>query len=231
MWNVLILASASESGHGLERAGDLFDTALVEAVRVLDIPATAGTVLAPWSPDLAPLVAAATLDTAPSFDPENPVEGRSRSALQPYLPPGAIVEENDPFYRATHFALGSKELPTFVEALRTHPPTHVLVLSATTEFGALREFLKDDTPILAFASLTPTKEVAANLKVEASRIVNLEERVILLSEREDIDRYKETVPEREWETDLEPSVAFGLLVQDYFDQGIPDDEWPAGIRE
>jgi len=233
MWNLLILSSGTEGGRGPRRAGDLFDFALSEVVRVLDIRAGVGTVLVPWSPDLAPLIAAAVIDTSPSFDPEASTEAGSRSGLVPYYPPRtASSEEDSIFYLASHLSLGRPAPLAFAAALQQHPPTHVLVLSVTKEFDALRSFLQtSDALILAFESLTPTAEVANNLNVELLRVTNLEERLILPSEDEDPPRFHELGVEREVEVELEPYVAFGPLVQSYFDNILPDDDrrvfrWP-----
>jgi hypothetical protein len=228
MWNLLVLASATEGGRGPSRAGDLFDFALSEIVRVLDVRAGVGTALVPWSADLAPLIAAAVIDTAPSFDPEAEasIGGGLRSGLVPYYPPQAASSEEDSvFYRASHLSLGRAAPLAFAAALQQHPPTHVLVLSAVKEFGALRSFLQThDASILSFESLTPTAEVAGDLNVDLFRVTNLEERLVLPSEDEDTSRFRELGVEREAELELEPYVAFGLLVQSYFDNILPDDD-------
>jgi hypothetical protein len=100
-----------------------------------------------------------------------------------------------------------------------------LVLSATNEFDELRSLLESSaTPILAFASLTSIAEVAASLNVAPSRLTNLEGSLAPPSEDDDTTRFRELGMERRSETELEPHVAFGLLVQKYFDGMLPDDD-------
>jgi hypothetical protein len=225
MWNLLVVASATEGGRGPSRTGDLFDFALSEIVRVIDIRAGFGTALVPWSADLAPLIAAAVIDTAPSFDPEASIEGKMRSGLVPYYPPKAEPSEEDSvFFRASHLSLDRASPLAFAAALQEFPPTHVLVLGAVKEFGALRGFLQmHDASILAFESLTPMAQVASDLNVDPTRITNLEHRLVLPSEDEDTSRFRELGVEREAESELEPYIAFGLLVQSYFENMLPDD--------
>ena len=212
MWNILIVASATEGGRGPQHIGSLFNFALSEIVRVLDIRADRAVVLVPWSTDLAPLIAAGTIDTALSFDPKQAV---GRSGLVPYYPPSAAPSEEDiVFFLATHISLSREAPPTFAAALKQCPPSRVLVLSANKEFDQLGSLLQSSgAPILAFASLTPIAEVAASLKVAPSRVTNLEQSLTLLAEDDDIAR-----------VELEPYVAFGLLVQKYFDAMLPDDD-------
>jgi len=182
MWNLLVVASAIDGGGDRSRTGDLFDFALSEIVRVVDIPGRLWTALVPWSADLAPLVAAAVIDTAPTFDPETSIEGGSRSGLVAYYPPqGAPSEEDFVFYRASHLSLGRQAPLTFAAALQQHPPSH------------------------------------------------LEERLDLGSEDDDTSRFRELGVQREAESELEPYVPFGLLVQRYFDNMLPDAD-PSPVR-
>jgi hypothetical protein len=68
---ILIIAPAMTRRRWTGHLGDLFDSGFVETVRTLAGSGTAATVLIPWSKQLAPLIASATIDTAPSFDPES----------------------------------------------------------------------------------------------------------------------------------------------------------------
>ena len=103
------------SGGG-RRTGDLFDFALIEVVRALNVRSERAVVLVPWSIELAPLVAAGTIGTAPSIDPEN--LGAERSGLLPYYPPSAVPSAQDvTLYRATHMTLGGDAPLPFAVAL------------------------------------------------------------------------------------------------------------------
>jgi hypothetical protein len=106
----------------------------------------------------------------------------------------------------------------------------VLVLSSPKEFGQLLSLaLPHDVPILAFASLTPVGEVAAGLGVAFERVTDLEQSLSRYSEDDDTAPFPELSLQRQWESQLEPYVPFGLLVQKYFDSVLPDDEARAAI--
>jgi hypothetical protein len=62
-----------------------------------------------------------------------------------------------------------------------------------------------------------------------NRVENLEERLDLGSEDDDTSRFRELGVQREAESELEPYVPFGLLVQRYFDNMLPDAD-PSPVR-
>jgi hypothetical protein len=224
MWNILVLASATIGSGGERGTGDLFDFALTEVIRALDVPAQRAVVLVPWSFELAPFVAAGTIGTAPSIDPQD--LGAGPSGLLPYYPPSAVPSAQDlTLYRATHMTFGRGDAPLpFAVALKRFPPTHVLVLSSPKEFHELGGWLRaGETPILTFGSLARIEEVADALSVPSSRVANLEQTFVLPPEDDDTAEFPELGLERQWEAELEPYIPFGLLVQKYFEAMLADD--------
>jgi hypothetical protein len=229
MRNVLILAAAR--GGYLEdgRAGDLFDMALVEIVRVLDVPASVGSVLVPWSTDLAALIAVGIFDTAPSFDPEGGAGTRteaSRSGLVPYLPPDTEWSAASvPFFESSHLALDRDAPMPFAEAIKQYPPTYVIVLAWTEGFSQLGDALSGTSPaFFTFGKLAPPERVASGLNIPISQVEDLELRLPPIVEGSDIPESSEFAGEREGDVGLEPFIPFGLLIQDALDDLLPDDE-------
>jgi hypothetical protein len=229
MRNVLILASdARESLEG-GRSGDLFDMALVEIVRALDVPGSIASVLVPWSDDLSPLIAAGIVDTAPSFDPESGATETTRSGLIPYIPLGAALsEESTAFFRSSHLTLEVAAPTPFEQAIREHPPTDVVVLSWTKELARLRDVPGyGEARFLVFGSLTSPERIFSDLAIPSSRVEDLERRLPLITEGSDIPEGTEFTDERERDAGLEPFIPFGLLIQDALDEILPDDEPPS----
>jgi hypothetical protein len=227
MKNVLILAGATGGELVGERAGDLFDMALVDAVRTLDVPAGAASVLVPWSTDLCPLIAAGIIDTGPSFDPESGARVEdSRSGLIPYLPPGAEWSESSmAFFTSSHLSLDGDAPIPFEQAIRQHPPTHVVVLAWTKEFSHWRDLLAG-ARLFTFGSMAPPEQIASGLNIPSSRVENLEARLPRLTEDRDIPEGSEFADDRARENRLEPFVPFSLLIQDALSELLPDDEPP-----
>lgn len=226
MRNVLVLAAATGGRLDGERAGDLFDQALIEIVGVLDVPLGAANILIPWSTDLSPIAAAAIVDTAPTFDPEGGLRREApRSGFIPYLPPGAEWSEDGiVFFRSSHLFLERDAPMSFEAALRQHPPTDVVVLAWTEDFAQLRDLLRNVQRVVTFGSLTPPERIASGLGIQFSQVIDLEHRLIPFDEATEIPRGSEFADERGRDADLEPYIPFGLLIQDYFDTMLPDDE-------
>jgi hypothetical protein len=232
MRNVLILAAGS--GGYLEdgRAGDLFDLALVEIVRVLDVSASVGSVLVPWSTDLAPLIAVGIFDTAPSFDPEGDAGTRteaSRSGLVPYLPPDTEWSAASvPFFESSHLALDRDAPMPFAQAIEQYPPAYVVVLAWTEDFSQLRDALRGTkAEFFTFGSLTSPQRIASSFDIPISQVEDLELRLAPIAEGTDIPDSSEFADERGRDADLEPFIPFGLLIQDSFNDFLPDDEIPS----
>jgi hypothetical protein len=225
---LLVLAPGSNRRGFPERTGDLFDMALVETIRTLDGPGGDVEVLVPWEADLAALTAAAALDTAPSFDPEASTElAASRSRLTPYTPPGeSPVEENDPFWLASHMALSASRPGPLSEALARATKVTVIVLGLPRRPAMVRKMLRGhEVKVLTFASLVGVEEAARALGVGPDRVVDLEERAPVRSEADDVERSREFVTETGGEAGLERYVAFSILLQDVFDPILPEEEF------
>lgn len=224
---LLVLAPGSLRRAFPERTGDLFDTALVETIRTLDGPGGDVEVLVPWEADLAALTAAAALDTAPSFDPEASTElAASRSRLTPYTPPGEPqVEENDPFWLASHMALSASRPVPLAEALARAAKVTVIVLGLPRRPAMVRKMLRGhEVKVLTFASLLDVAEAARALGVEPRSVVNLEERAPVRLGADDVERSGEFATETGAEAELEPYVAFSILLQDVFAPILPEEE-------
>jgi hypothetical protein len=217
--NVLILAPTDRLSAE-SRTGDLFDAALMEIVRVLDLPASIASVLVPWTTDLAPLIAVGIADTAPGFDPEGRAEGGTRSGLLPYLPPGeALSDESRLFFASSHLALGGQGPMSLADAVGSHPPTDIVVLGWTSDFSLPRGALGDRAPrVVTFGSLASAASVASALDIAVSGVTDLER-----SAASSIEADLPGGSEAEDEAGLEPFVPFGLLIQDYFNDLIPDE--------
>jgi hypothetical protein len=214
MRTILVLAADRPSEEG-ERTGDLFDAALLEIVRVLDISEERGSVLVPWSDQLAPLIAVAAADTAPSFDPEGDTWDGSRSSLIPYRPTEMSSDEwTEPFRAGSHLSLTRARPFSFVEALDKYPPQDIIVLSIPENIAPLRPAAAY-ARFFVFGSLLSRARVAAALDIPAERVEDLEQRLRPL---EDVLGMRRPEEER-----LEPFIPFGLLIQDVFDEMLPDD--------
>jgi hypothetical protein len=225
MRNVLILAADSADLAEHRRVGDLFDQALVEIVHALDVPAGVANVLVPWSTDLSPLIAASIVDTAPTFDPEGDrKEATSRSGLVPYLLPGAETsDQGASFFRSSHLALGRAAPLPFADVISKHPPTDIVVLAWIKGFAQSLN-VQAHVNLVTFGSLAPSTRVASALNVPPSRVIDLELRLPRIVEDKDLPDSREFADERGRDTELEPFIPFGLLIQDYFDNLLPDDE-------
>lgn len=227
MKNILILASDTPAG-GDGRVGDLFDSALLEVVRALDVSSGVATVLVPWSDELAPLIAVASVDTAPSFDAESAAEEGTQSSLIPYRPQGALNERSRQFLAASHLSLSGRSPLSFEAAIKQHPPTEVIVLSPMLsrkdEVAVLREAPGfKNARLLMFGSLTSRDQVAAVMERDSERVEDLEHRI------RPIDG--EARRPSEEEAKLEPFIPFGLLIQDAFGEILPDVPMPSSRRD
>jgi hypothetical protein len=226
--NTVLILTAKDGAPSALRAGDLFDQALIEIIRVLDIAAERASILVPWSMDLAPLIAVGTADTAPSFDPEG--DGRipsSRSGLVPYLPPGVEWSEQDePLFRSSHLSLEQRDRPMpFDTAIGQYPPTWVVVLACTDEFSPFRAALRESSAsFVTFGSLMPPERIATEFGIPIEQVTDLEQRLPSFVEKSDIPDGSEFADEIGRDAGLEPFVPFGLLIQDYFADLLPDDE-------
>ena len=228
---ILLIAPASAKGERGPRAGDLFDTAFIEAVRTLSPQESDLVLLAPWTADLAPLVMAASLDAAPGFDPEDrrgvalPPRG-----IVPYLLPGHYAPDpaGDLFWQASFVSLTGGGRKSFEAALLDHLPTHVLVLGAPLRPPAFRRALRGLTlKVLHFGSMIEKDEVATMLGVTRDSIIDLEKRDQPTVEG-DADLAPETISERSREERLEPFIPFGVLLQVFFDEWLSDDPRTVG---
>ena len=218
MKSILIFASDTPaSGEG--RVGDLFDAALLEIVRALDVSSTVATVLVPWSDELAPLIAVAAVDTAPSFDAEGAPKEGTQSSLVPYRPMGTLDEASQQFLAASHLPLSGRSPMSFEAAVKQYPPTDIIVLSPEMsqkdELAVLRGAPGfKNVRLLMFGSLTSRDQVANAMERGWESVENLEERLVPLGDearRLGIEEGK-----------LEPFIPFGLLIQDVFDDILPD---------
>lgn len=228
---VMILTSPRDDDRVRGRHGDAFDIAFIEVLRTLDGQGDENPVLAPWSPDLAPLVAAALVDTAPSFDPESSDSaGATRSRIVPYRLVSEDVGVTDgtagreaTFWRGSHLSLAREAPISLTTAMTVAPPTHLVVLGlpkAAAEVGAA---LRDrSVSVLCFGSLVGASEVAESLGIPFSNVDDLERRL----PREEIakEEASESFRQRAAEETLEPYVPYGLLLQDALDEFLPGDE-------
>jgi len=225
MYKILVLGAASQTPEG-QRAGDLFDFALIEIVRVLDIPANRALVLVPWSEDLAPLVAAGIADTGPSFDAESGAtrEGQEPGII-PYLLPGREgTEQTSLFSASTHLSPGSPGPMPFADALKSHSPTHIVMLAWTDDSTPVRAALRGTTAsLVTFGSLMSPARVADLLEIDEGSVTDLELRLGPLPARDAPDS-SEFASEGAYEAELEPFIPFGLLIQDYFGDLLSADE-------
>ena len=227
--NILILAADTDDQPEGKRTGDLFDQALVEIVHALDVPARIASVLIPWSADLSPLIAAAIVDTAPSFDPEGERAAETTlSGLVPYLPPGAKwSDQGASFFRSSHLALERESPLAFADAIEKHPPTDIVVLAWSDDFskpivshGAAR------ANVVTFGSLRSRERIASALNIPLSQIIDLELKLSSIVDDSDVPDGSEFAEERGRDAELEPFIPFSLLIQDYFDDILPDDRLP-----
>lgn len=225
---VLILAPGSNAKRSISRSGDLFDTAFVDAVRTLDGRGADLTVLVPWTADLAALIAVATLDTAPSFDPEREAgSGEARSWLVPYVPPGEAAREMENiFWRSSYLSLGGRPPPgSLKQTLGKVSAIQIVILGAPRRADAVRKVLRSrELKVLTFGSLLGPLEAARVVGVEPSHVIDLEERLPSSGEDEDLGRFPELATERSPEDNLERYIPFGLLLQHHFDALLPDDD-------
>lgn len=235
MTAIMILTPPRDDDYTRGRNGDAFDTALVEVLRTLDGQGEKIPVLTPWSSDLAPLVAVALVDTAPSFDPEGGSStGTTRSRIVPYrlvsedagLTDGTASREAA-FWRGSHLSL-SQEAPVSLEAaMDAAPPTHLVVLGLPKATAAVRTALKDrSVSVVCFGSLVSRSKVAERLGVRFDNIEDLERRLPPAETAK--EEASVSVRERDDEETLEPYIPYGLLLQDALDEFLPGDEREGG---
>ena len=216
MRNVLILAGDTPPEESSGRSGDLFDAALLEIVRALDVSGDIASVLVPWSDEFAALIAVAAADTAPSFDPESATERAegSRSCLVPYWPAETSSDEwSRPFLDSSHLSLAGRTPVSLADALGKHPPQDLIVLSLPNNIAAMRRVF-GHARVFVFGSLVSRAQVASVLDVQPDRVVDLEQ---TLRSIEDTSGARRSEVEG-----LEPFIPFGLLIQDVYDDILPD---------
>jgi hypothetical protein len=219
MKNILILATDTQA-KSAGRRGDLFDAALLEIVRTLDVSSDIASVLVPWSDELAPLIAVAVADTAPSFDPERAGKEGSQSGLILYrLSSFSSDERSRPFRDGSHLSLTERLPITLSQAVDKYPPTDVIVLSLPKDIPSLQG---SDIRFFVFGSLLALSDVRATLAIPAERMEDLE---LKLSPIE--DKLSTARPEEEG---LEPYIPFGLLIQDVFREILPDEPPSRSLR-
>jgi hypothetical protein len=232
---VMILTPPRDDDRVRGRNGDAFDIAFVEVLRTLDGQGDKIPVLAPWSRDLAPLVAAALVDTAPSFDPEG---ASSTEATQSRIVPYRLKSEDDglaegpsgreaSFWRVSHLSLAREAPVSLMAAMAAAPPTHLVVLGLPKDAGEVRAALKKRSVIVVcFGSLVSRSEVAESLGIGFGNVDDLE--LKLPSEETAKEDASESFREREAEETLEPYVPYGLLLQDALDEFLLGDEREGG---
>jgi hypothetical protein len=232
---VMILTPPRDDDRLIGRTGDAFDTAFVEILRTLDGQGDKVPVLAPWSPDLAPLVAAALVDTAPSFDPES---GGSAAATRSRIIPYAMASEDAgltdsaaereaTFWRSSHLSLVRETAVPLMAAMNAAPPTHLVVLGLPTAAAEAAAALMDrSVNVFCFGSLVSRGEVAEALGLRLGNVEDLERR--LPSEETALEKSSASERERDVEDSLEPYVPYGLLLQDALDEFLPGDELEGG---
>lgn len=215
MRNILILAADTRE-ESADRRGDLFDSALLEIVRVLDVSSEIASVLVPWSDEFAPLVAVAVADTAPSFDPESAPKESSRSGLIPYRPSEMSSDERSNLFReGSHLSLTRRTSLTLAQAVNEYPLQDVIVLSLPKDIAPLRAAPGyDKARFLVFGSLLSRERAIAALNVSPERVEDLEGRLHPVEDKFSTWRGDEEA--------LEPFVPFGLLIQDVFEEMLPD---------
>ncbi|MFZ5685715.1 MAG: hypothetical protein ACOY9C_13865 [Pseudomonadota bacterium] len=215
--------------------GDAFDTAVMEILRTLDGQDKVK-VLAPWTPDLAPLVAVALVDTAPSFDPEGGLPAAStRSRIVPYTLAAEDVavdsdearEREAAFWNGTHLSLGREGAESLTSAMADAPPTHLVVLGLPQAAADVAAAVEDRVvKIFCFGSLVSRWEIAEGLGVPLDWIEDLEGR--LPSREAGSEEASSFARERDAEEPLEPYVPYGLLLQDALGDFLPGDEQEGG---
>jgi hypothetical protein len=208
------------------RLGDLFDTGFVETVRTLAGRGAAATILIPWSKQLAPLIASATIDTAPSFDPESRAEPQLQLRL--YTMPGQVDwQSEDIFWRGSYLSLNGIAPVSLSEALSGCEKVFTVVLGKPFRAATMRRMLRArDLDVVTFGSLADPDETARWIGADTERIADLEQLLPPLP----TDETGETLaaPELAAEEMLEPYVPFGLLLQYKFDELLSDEtERPA----
>jgi hypothetical protein len=221
---ILIVAPPMTRRRSAEHLGDLFDIGFVDTVRTLAGSGTAAMVLIPWSKELAPLIASATVDTAPSFDPESRAEPQLHLRL--YTAPGqADWEPGNAFWRGSYLSLAGIAPVPLPEALRGCQKIFAVVLGKPPRAATLRRMLRaSDLDVVTFGSLADPEGTAQWIGADTRRIVDLEQLLPPLPTDETA-----AVPELAPEEILEPYVPFGLLLQYRFDELLSDDtERPAG---
>ena len=212
----------------------MFDVAFVDTLRALAGPGSRMVLLLPWSQDLAPLIGAAMLDLAPIFDPEAPPgEGPSPRGVVLYVPPGdeASAREGDPFWQASHLSLAEGGHLSLADAVRAHPPTHVVALGTPQRPAAFRQALRGRRlKVLVFRSLYAREQAVEALGVASDGALDLEETLPEPLPEPTVQRTLEASVERSQEVDLEPFVPFGVLLQSFFDDWLEDEE-PMPVSE
>ena len=222
MQTVLIVAPdevPQDEGEMTRRAADLFDIGLVEIVRTLAMARRNFKLLVPWTRDLAALISAATLDAAPAFDPEGS-EGKDvpRSIVVPYAAgDSAKYFVESVFWRSSHLSLNlgaPTDIRSYLDESRLD---HVIALglpnSGSGIADTVRLAIKQHSPsIYVFGQLSTSVDTALALRTDPHRVIDLSAKYgesLSLPSKE----ARETESMLEWESDLEPYVPFGLLIQ------------------
>lgn len=232
---VLLVARADDRKVPDGRAGDLFDTAFVDAVRTLNEVSGSMRVLVPWSAELAPLLAAATLDLSPAFDPEEPWAAESRLAMVPYLLPGSpLPEADDAFWQACPLSLTDLGRGTFSDVVARAGVTHVVALGAPSRPASYRRALRDrPVKVLVFGALFPVRDASRVLGIPSDRFIELDTRRFDPAGRGDLPDASddEVTASRTYEERLETYVPVGLLLQAEFDEWLSEDPGSKGDLE
>lgn len=231
MTSVMILTPPRNDDRVRGRKGDAFDIAFLEVLRTLDGQGDNIPVLAPWSPDLAPLVAAALIDSAPNFDPE---ERGSAEAARSRIVPYFLTPEDDEltddiegrdtdFWRGSHLSLAREAPISMKAAMAIASPTHVVVLGlpkAVADVGA--ELMDRPVKVFCFGTLVDRIEVAERLGIPLAYVDDLERR--LPPEETVEEEASESTRGRDAEAALEAYFPYGLLLQDALDEFLLGDE-------
>ena len=229
MLRLLILAP--DAGEDIEEgpASELFDQVLLDVIRALDLSDGRAVVLVPWTEDTAALVAAATMDSSPSFDPESvATEGPAVSSVRLYLPPKSGRRPDDePFLRASHLPLRGAEPKPLAELVGELPPTHVLALAAPRWARQVLDGLELQPVVLALGALLDGRRVRDQLGAGIREVVDL---TAVLKWRPPEAEDPEAAPDPEQaegyelERGLEPFVPVGLMLQAFFSSTLDDGE-------
>lgn len=211
--------------------GDLFDSALTEALRTLSVPGRNVRLLVPWSDDLAPLVNAALSDSASSFDPEirEPRDARSVEIL-PYRTDGdGLSDHSEVFWRTSQFrsmADGPTDLKSLVERV---PPQLVIALGLPKDASLLRDlssrFERSETAVMSFGPLLSADSTKDTVGFFHAPIHDLWADYLREGAAHEEDRGQQSDLELSWEERLEPFIPFGLILQHQLQRWLSGDNF------